>query len=166
MGPEKVNRDTSVLIASGNFERLWTAQRLFERSQTRGELYLNGMAFEQLNESNTSITIIYWVKQLGGRLPDTSRKQNPRSGRTRWTPNRSKKTKSGCGAVNHFATGILWVLGDRSAETFSLLWRVVIAGIATLRHRWVQSLSEFHWWWRPYCRQKIYDESREWKHQA
>jgi len=28
-------------------------------------------------------------------------------------------------AVNHFAGILAWVLGDRSAETFSLLWRVV-----------------------------------------
>jgi IS1 family transposase len=75
-------------------------------------------------------TIIYWVKQLGGRLPDTPVQSNiPEVTELDelQTFVRSKKNKIWLWtAVNHFTSGILaWVLGDRSAETFKPLWQIV-----------------------------------------
>lgn len=62
-------------------------------------------------------TIIYWVKQLGSRLPDTPAESNiPEVGEQGCTPNLRplKKNKIWLWtAVNHFKPGILaWVLGD------------------------------------------------------
>jgi transposase-like protein len=66
------------------------------------ELYLNGMGFRAIERVKHvhHTTIIYWVKQLGSRLPDTPAESNiPEVGELDelQTFVRSKKTKSGCG---------------------------------------------------------------------
>ena len=116
------------------------------------ELYLNGMGFRAIERVKHvhHTTIIYWVKQLGSRLPDTPAESNiPEVGEQGCTSNLRwlKKNKIWLWtAVNHFSPGILaWVLGDRSAETFKPLWQIVHCWHSYFgSHRWVQSLSEFH----------------------
>jgi transposase-like protein len=66
------------------------------------ELYLNGMGFRAIERVKHvhHTTIIYWVKQLGGRLPDTPVESNiPEVTELDelQTFVRSKNTKSGCG---------------------------------------------------------------------
>jgi transposase-like protein len=66
------------------------------------ELYLNGMGFRAIERVKHvhHTTIIYWVKQLGSRLPDTPAESNiPEVGELDelQTFVGSKKTKSGCG---------------------------------------------------------------------
>ncbi len=66
------------------------------------ELYLNGMGFRAIERVKQvhHTTIIYWVKQLGGRLPDAPAESKiPEVGELDelQTFVRSKKTKSGYG---------------------------------------------------------------------
>ena len=96
------------------------------------ELYLNGMGFRAIERVKHvhHTTIIHWVKQLGQSLPDAPQESNiPEVGELNelQTFVHSKKNKIWLWtAVNHFSPGILaWVVGDRSAETFKPLWRIV-----------------------------------------
>ncbi len=75
-------------------------------------------------------TIINWVKQIGLSLPDVSASnQVPEITKLDelQTFVGSKKNKIWLWtAVNHGLPGILaWVVGDRSAETFKQLWKIV-----------------------------------------
>lgn len=78
-------------------------------------------------------TIINWVRQAGLALPDTPEiEEIPSYYWARRTSNlyRLKKNKFWLWtAVNHGTPGILaWILGDRSAETFKQLWKIVKGG--------------------------------------
>ena len=96
------------------------------------KMYLNGMGFRGI-ERVTGInhnTIINWVKQAGLNLPDAPESDEiPEIAELDelQTFVGSKKNKIWLWtAVNHGASGILaWVLGDRSAETFKQLWKIV-----------------------------------------
>ncbi|MEP0919967.1 IS1 family transposase [Leptolyngbya sp. DQ-M1] len=95
-------------------------------------MYTNGMgsrAIERVKGVHQT-TIIHWVKQVGQNLPDAyAPDQSPQVGELDELETfvGSKKNRIWIwSAVDHFTTGILgWVLGDHSAETFELLWRVV-----------------------------------------
>lgn len=96
------------------------------------KMYLNGMGFRGI-ERVTGInhnTIINWVKQAGLNLPDAPESDEiPEIAELDelQTFIGSKKNKIWLWtAVNHGASGILaWILGDRSAETFKQLWKIV-----------------------------------------
>jgi IS1 family transposase len=95
-------------------------------------MYLNGMGLrgiERVTEIHHT-TVMHWIREAGHQLPDAPESEEIPDftgldelqtfvGRKRnklwiWT------------AVNHKQAGILaWVLGDRSAETFKPLWRIV-----------------------------------------
>ncbi|ACC80323.1 IS1 transposase [Nostoc punctiforme PCC 73102] len=101
------------------------------------EMYLNGMGFRPIERVKGvhHTTIIFWVKQMGEKLPDVPEENViPEVGELDELETfvGSKKTKIWLWtAVNHFTQGILaWVLGDHSlvlsevevAETFKPLW--------------------------------------------
>lgn len=95
-------------------------------------MYVNGMGFRGIERVKGvhHTTIIHWVKQLCEQLPDVPNESEiPEVGELDELETfvGSKKTKYGArSAVNHFTQGILaWVLGDRSAETFQPLWKIV-----------------------------------------
>lgn len=95
-------------------------------------MYLNGMGFRAI-ERGTGInhnTIINWVRQAGKTLPDAPESQEiPEVTELDeiQTFVGSKKNKIWLWtAVNHGLPGILaWVLGDRNAQTFEKLWKIV-----------------------------------------
>ena len=96
------------------------------------KMYLNGMGFRGI-ERVTGInhnTIINWVRQAGITLPDAPDSDEiPESTELDelQTEVGSKKNKIWLWtAVSHGIPGIMaWVLGDRSAETFKKLWKIV-----------------------------------------
>jgi insertion element IS1 protein InsB len=95
-------------------------------------MYLNGMGLrgvERVTEIHHT-TVMHWIREAGHRLPDAPEAEeipevtdldelqtfvgNKRNKVWIWT------------AVNHKQAGILaWVIGDRSAATFQVLWRIV-----------------------------------------
>jgi len=95
-------------------------------------------------------TIIYWVKQLGEKLPDVPKEDMiPEVGELDELETfiGSKKTLIWLWtAVNHFDQGILaWVLGDHSAETFEPLWEIVKQWKSYFASdRWLESLPQFY----------------------
>jgi insertion element IS1 protein InsB len=96
------------------------------------KMYLNGMGFRAI-ERVTGVhhtTVIYWVKQLGIKLPDQPESDDiPVVGELDELETfvGSKKNKTWVWTVmNHFTKGILgFVVGDHSAETFEFLWSIV-----------------------------------------
>ena len=96
------------------------------------EVHLNGMGFHGIERVKGvhHTTIIYWVKQRSQQLPDAPETSDiPAVGELDELETfvGSKKTLIWLWtAVHHFTPGILgWTLGDRSAETFKLLWHIV-----------------------------------------
>jgi hypothetical protein len=73
----------------------------------------------------------------------------------RWITNfcRFKKNKIWVWTVaNHWRPGIIaWTLGDRSAETFSALVKIIREREKFLvRYRWLYCLSHVYWWRVPH----------------
>ena len=95
-------------------------------------MYVNGMGFRAI-ERATGInhnTVINWVREAGLALPDAPEAlEIPEIAELDelQTFIGSKKNKFWLWtAVNHKAPGIIaWVLGDRSAQTFAQLWKIV-----------------------------------------
>lgn len=95
-------------------------------------MYLNGMGLrgiERVTEIHHT-TVMHWIREVGHQLPSAPESEeipevtdldelqtfigSKRHKVWIWT------------AVNHKQAGILaWVIGDRSAETFKQLWRIV-----------------------------------------
>lgn len=97
-------------------------------------MYVNGMGFRGIERVKGvhHTTIIHWVKQVGGQLPDAYAPQTiPEVGELDELETfvGAKKNKIWIWtAVDHFTSGILgWVLGDHSAQTFEPLWLIVRA---------------------------------------
>jgi len=109
MGPEKVNRDTSVWLPAAIFERFIDLKVI---RTTECELYTQRYeAFEQLDRNSKHVhhAIIYWVKQLGGSSSSPG-KAKSQKWENRWTQTfvHSKKNKIyGCGYGKPLYTGIL-----------------------------------------------------------
>ena len=95
-------------------------------------MYCNGMGFRAI-ERCTGIshnTVIGWVKETGAKLPETEEiEEVPDVGELdelqTFVGNKENKVWVWT-AVNHFTEGILaWTIGDRSSETFSVLWAMI-----------------------------------------
>ena len=94
--------------------------------------YVNREGFRAIERSKSvhHTTVIYWLKQIGEKLPDAPPTEEiPEVGELevpRNFPRVKKNTHWLWTAVNHFRPGILaWVLGDDSAETFKPLWDII-----------------------------------------
>ena len=98
------------------------------------EMYVNGSGFRAIERVKKvhHTTVINWVKEVAHVLPDTpAYDEIPEVTQVAVdeleTFIGSKKT---CGwlwtAVNKHVPGVIaWVLGDRSSETFKLLWQII-----------------------------------------
>ena len=113
------------------------------------KMYVNGMGFRAIARVKgvSHVTVINWVKQVGELLPNAYEPETiPQVGELDELETfiGSKKTNVGSGRgriraqccashsqmrqhrVNHFRPGILgWAVGDRSAKTFKVLWKIV-----------------------------------------
>jgi hypothetical protein len=91
----------------------------------------NGTGFRAI-EGCTGIshnTVIDWVRETGTKLSEAEEiEEVPEVGELdelqTFVGNKENKVWVWT-AVNHFAEGILaWTIGDRTSETFAVLWRV------------------------------------------
>jgi IS1 family transposase/transposase-like protein len=96
------------------------------------KMYVNGLGFRAIERVKGvhHTTVLHWVKQLGEQLPDTPEASEiPEVGELDELETFVGKKKHKIWlwtAVNHFTQGILaWVLGNRSAQTFKPLWKIV-----------------------------------------
>ena len=96
------------------------------------EMYLNGMGFRAIERVTkvSHVTVANWVEEQGKKLSDVPELETvPEVGEVDelQTFVGSKKDKVWIWtAVNHFKKGILaWVIGDRSAKTFEMLWQII-----------------------------------------
>lgn len=95
-------------------------------------MYVNGMGIRGIarvtNIAHT--TILNWIKQSGGNLPDAyDPDETPKVGEldelATFVGNKGNKVWIWT-TVDHFRAGILgWVVGDHSAETFRPLWSLI-----------------------------------------
>jgi transposase-like protein len=93
-------------------------------------MYVNGSGFRAIERVKKvhHTTVINWVREVGSALPDTPyRSEIPEVTEVDELETFiGKKNIWLWTAVNHSVTGIIaWVFGDRSSETFKLLWLTI-----------------------------------------
>ncbi|BAU08800.1 IS1 transposase [Fischerella sp. NIES-3754] len=95
------------------------------------EMYVNGSGFRAIERVKKvhHTTVINWVKEVGNTLPDTPQKDEiPEITQIDELETFiGKKNKIWLWtAVNKHIPGVIaWVLGDRSSNTFKLLWQAI-----------------------------------------